>query len=135
MMPAPAPPVVRLREVRHRYGDTLAADGVSLDIPAGRMVGFIGPDGVGKSTWLGLIAGARKLQHGTVEVLDAASGATRPVPIIGRSLGQDLGVVVVDVTGAIDPGDSADVVPRPAGTSTVALKHVSVGSDGFRRPR
>jgi ribosome-dependent ATPase len=64
-----APPVVRLADVRHQYGDTLAADGVTLDIPAGRMVGFIGPDGVGKSTWLGLIAGARKIQHGTVEVL------------------------------------------------------------------
>jgi ribosome-dependent ATPase len=64
-----APPVVRLAEVRHRYGETLAADGLSLDIPAGRMVGFIGPDGVGKSTWLGLIAGARKIQHGKVEVL------------------------------------------------------------------
>ena len=66
---APESPVVRLTDVRHQYGDTLAADGVSLDIPAGRMVGFIGPDGVGKSTWLGLIAGARKIQHGKVEVL------------------------------------------------------------------
>ena len=66
---APESPVVRLTDVRHQYGDTLAADAVSLDIPAGRMVGFIGPDGVGKSTWLGLIAGARKIQHGTVEVL------------------------------------------------------------------
>ena len=66
---APESPVVRLTDVRHQYGDTLAADAVSLDIPAGRMVGFIGPDGVGKSTWLGLIAGARKIQHGTIEVL------------------------------------------------------------------
>ena len=66
---APESPVVRLTDVRHQYGDTLAADGVSLDIPAGRMVGFIGPDGVGKSSWLGLIAGARKIQHGTIEVL------------------------------------------------------------------
>ncbi len=64
-----APPVLRLADVRHRYGDTVAADGVTLELPAGRMVGFIGPDGVGKSTWLGLIAGARKIQHGTVEVL------------------------------------------------------------------
>jgi ribosome-dependent ATPase len=74
-----APAVVRLADVRHQYGDTLAADGVSLDIPAGRMVGFIGPDGVGKSTWLGLIAGARKIQHGTVEVLggDMADGRHR----------------------------------------------------------
>ncbi|WEN43370.1 Ribosome-associated ATPase [Thauera sp. GDN1] len=66
---AAVPPVARLIDVRHRYGETLAAAGVTLDIPAGRMVGFIGPDGVGKSTWLGLIAGARRIQHGAVEVL------------------------------------------------------------------
>ena len=70
-------PVARLVDVEHRYGDTLAADHVSLDIPAGRMVGFIGPDGVGKSTWLGLIAGARKLQSGTLEVLGGSMASTR----------------------------------------------------------
>ena len=71
--PAPAatalPPVVRLVDVHHRYGDTRAADALTLDLPAGCMVGFIGPDGVGKSTWLGLVAGARRIQRGTVEVL------------------------------------------------------------------
>ena len=67
-MTTPAP-VVRLGSLTHRYGDVAAADGVDLDLPAGCMIGFIGPDGVGKSTWLGLIAGARKIQHGTVEVL------------------------------------------------------------------
>jgi ribosome-dependent ATPase len=67
---APAsPPAVRLIDVHHRYADTRAADALTLDLPAGRMVGFIGPDGVGKSTWLGLIAGARRIQRGTVEVL------------------------------------------------------------------
>ena len=62
-------PVARLVSVTHRYGDTLAAADVSLDIPAGCMVGFIGPDGVGKSTLLALIAGARTIQSGTIEVL------------------------------------------------------------------
>jgi len=62
-------PVARLVSVTHRYGDTLAAAEVSLDIPAGCMVGFIGPDGVGKSTLLGLIAGARAIQTGTIAVL------------------------------------------------------------------
>jgi len=62
-------PVVRLREVCHRYGSTSALDRVSLDIPAGRVTGLIGPDGVGKSTLLGLIAGAKRLQDGAVEVL------------------------------------------------------------------
>ena len=35
-----------------RYGDVIALDGIDLDIPAGRMVGLIGPDGVGKSSLL-----------------------------------------------------------------------------------
>ncbi|MBL8464918.1 MAG: ATP-binding cassette domain-containing protein [Thauera sp.] len=60
---------MRLIDVHHRYADTRAADALTLDLPAGRMVGFIGPDGVGKSTWLGLVAGARTIQRGTVEVL------------------------------------------------------------------
>ena len=38
-----------------RYGDVVALDDVTIDIPAGCMVGFIGPDGVGKSTLLSLL--------------------------------------------------------------------------------
>ncbi|MBP7394013.1 MAG: ribosome-associated ATPase/putative transporter RbbA [Zoogloea sp.] len=74
MTPAP---VIRLAGLTHRYGKVLAADGVDLELPAGCMVGFIGPDGVGKSTWLGLIAGARKIQQGTVEVLGGDMASQR----------------------------------------------------------
>src|SRR5512139_998228 len=61
--------VARVRGVSLRYGKTLALDGVDLDIPAGCMAGFIGPDGVGKSSLFSLIAGARAIQSGTVLVL------------------------------------------------------------------
>lgn len=61
--------VVTLENVVHCYGTSTAVNGVSLTIPAGQIVGFIGPDGVGKSTLLGLIGGARKLQQGRVQVL------------------------------------------------------------------
>ncbi len=61
--------VARLTGVTHRYGQTAALDGVELEIPAGRMIGLIGPDGVGKSTLLALISGVRKIQAGTVEAL------------------------------------------------------------------
>ncbi|MEN6507801.1 MAG: ribosome-associated ATPase/putative transporter RbbA, partial [Smithella sp.] len=62
--------VARLHDVSLRYGrKTLALDGVSLDVPAGCMVGFIGPDGVGKSTLFSLVAGARVIQAGRIEVL------------------------------------------------------------------
>ena len=66
----PATRVARLQEVSLRYGKTLALDGISMDIPAGRMVGLIGPDGVGKSSLLALLAGARAVQQGRVEALD-----------------------------------------------------------------
>jgi len=61
--------VARLHEVGVRYGKICALDEVSLDIPAGCMAGLIGPDGVGKSSLLALIAGARAIQTGRVEVL------------------------------------------------------------------
>ena len=71
--------VASVRQVRLRYGDVIALDGIDLDIPAGRMVGLIGPDGVGKSSLLSLLAGVRIIQEGTVEVLggDMASKAHR----------------------------------------------------------
>ena len=68
-MSAPHAVVASLAGVSLRYGQTRAVDDVSLDIPANRMVGLIGPDGVGKSSLLALIAGARKLQDGQVHVL------------------------------------------------------------------
>ena len=62
-------PVARTVGVRLRYGKTEALAGIDLDLPAGCMVGLIGPDGVGKSSLLALLAGARALQEGQVQVL------------------------------------------------------------------
>jgi ribosome-dependent ATPase len=62
-------PVVRLRDVGLRYGKAQALAGITLDLPSGCIVGVIGPDGVGKSSLFALIAGARRIQSGTIEVL------------------------------------------------------------------
>ena len=69
--------VVRLAGVSLRYGATLALDGIDLEVPAGRMVGLIGPDGVGKSSLLSLAAGARRIQAGRVEVLGGDMASVR----------------------------------------------------------
>ena len=58
-----------ISHLTHRYGKTLALDDLSLTLPRGLTVGLIGPDGVGKSTLLGLIAGVRQLQQGELHVL------------------------------------------------------------------
>lgn len=61
--------VVRAQDVGLSYGKTRALREIDLDIPAGCMVGLIGPDGVGKSSLLSLIAGARTMQKGQIKVL------------------------------------------------------------------
>ena len=63
-------PVIIGNHISLRYGDTLALKDVSISIPKGKVIGVIGPDGVGKSTLFSLIAGARKLQVGDLRVLD-----------------------------------------------------------------
>ncbi|MCD1627686.1 ribosome-associated ATPase/putative transporter RbbA [Seohaeicola saemankumensis] len=64
-----AGPVVRAEGLSLQYGKVRALDAVSIDLPAGCIVGLIGPDGVGKSSFLALIAGARKIQAGRLDVL------------------------------------------------------------------
>lgn len=59
----------RVSGVSLRYRKVLALDGIDLDIPAGRTVAMIGPDGVGKSSLFSLIAGARAISEGHIEVL------------------------------------------------------------------
>ena len=58
-----------ISHLTHRYGKTLALDDLSLTLPRGLTVGLIGPDGVGKSTLLALIAGVRRIQSGELHVL------------------------------------------------------------------
>jgi ribosome-dependent ATPase len=143
-------PAVRVELVGHRYGKTIALDNVSLSIPTGSTVAFIGPDGVGKSTLLGLIAGVRRIQSGTVSVLDGnmASGAHRDAVApriaympqgLGRNLYPTLSVVEnIDFFGrlygqsAVERGlriarlleaTSLDAFPdRPAGKLSGGMK-------------
>ena len=62
-------PVAVIESLTQRYGKVTALDDVTVRIPSDCMVGLIGPDGVGKSTLLGIIAGARQNQSGSVTVL------------------------------------------------------------------
>ena len=52
--------VVSVTNVSQRYGAAIALDAIDLKIPGQKMIGLIGPDGVGKSTLLGMIAGVRQ---------------------------------------------------------------------------
>ncbi|GJL61656.1 MAG: ABC transporter ATP-binding protein/permease [Nitrospirales bacterium] len=89
--------IANVTGVTHLYRKTRALDDVTAEIPSGRMVGLLGPDGVGKSTLLGLIAGARKIQVGTIHVLggdmanDRHRNATCPrIAYMPQGLGKNL---------------------------------------------
>lgn len=70
-------PVVELVDVSLKYRAKQALENINLSIPADAVVGFIGPDGVGKSSLLSLIAGARKLQQGRLTVLGGNMASRR----------------------------------------------------------
>jgi ribosome-dependent ATPase len=61
--------VAKINKLSHKYGNIIALENITLDIPAGKMIGFIGPDGVGKSTLLSIISGVKIIQTGDVDVL------------------------------------------------------------------
>jgi len=71
------PPVAEIDGVSLRYRKVVALRDVTLAIPAGRMVGLIGPDGVGKSSLLSLIAGARAIRQGGIRVLGSDMAQAR----------------------------------------------------------
>lgn len=60
---------IRVEGVSHAYNGRNVLHDISLTLPAGQTIAFIGPDGVGKSTLLGLIAGVRHLQRGSIHTL------------------------------------------------------------------
>lgn len=87
----------RLTGVRHVYRDVVALDGIDLSLPAGCLVGLIGPDGVGKSTLLSLIAGVRVVQSGEVEVFGSnievptsRAGVVSRIAYMPQGLGRNL---------------------------------------------
>ncbi|QTL04061.1 ribosome-associated ATPase/putative transporter RbbA [Aquabacter sp. L1I39] len=57
------------RGVRHLYGAYVALKGIDLDLNAGASLALVGPDGVGKSTLLALLAGSKAVQGGVVRAL------------------------------------------------------------------
>jgi ribosome-dependent ATPase len=111
---------VRLRGVSLRYGKTSALLDVRLEIPSGRMIGFIGPDGVGKSSLLSLVAGSRAVQTGRVEALggDMADARHRQavcprIAYMPQGLGKNLYATLsvsenIDFFGRLFGHDSAE---------------------------
>src|SRR4051794_6411751 len=139
-----------VRAITHRYRNVVALDDVSIEIPANKMIGIIGPDGVGKSTLLGILAGVRTIQSGHAEVLGGniddprfRTGVSARIAYLPQGLGKNLYPTLsivenVDFFGRLfgqsreerewrikDLFDSTDLTPfrdRPAGKLSGGMK-------------
>lgn len=61
-------PAIRIRDLVFRRGRRTILDGISMDIPYGAIVAFMGPSGVGKTTILRLISGQLRPEEGSIEI-------------------------------------------------------------------
>lgn len=59
---------VETRDLRRRFGPTLAVDGVSLTVPKGCVYGFMGRNGAGKTTTLKMLLGLVRPDAGTIRI-------------------------------------------------------------------
>ncbi len=77
--------MIRLQELRKRYGDVEAVAGIDLEIERGEFFGLLGPNGAGKTTTLKLILGLTRPNGGSVHVFD--SPVDGPSPERNRRIG------------------------------------------------
>jgi ABC-2 type transport system ATP-binding protein len=67
-LPLPPVPALSLRGLAKRFGDKIAVDGISLDVPAGSFYGIVGPNGAGKTTTLSMATGLLRPDFGSAHV-------------------------------------------------------------------
>ena len=100
--PIKADPIIRIRDLVFRRGKKTILDGISMDIPRGQVVAFMGPSGAGKTTLLQLIAGQLRPDAGSIEVdgVDVSSLTRSELYRFRRNIGVLLqnGALFTDLT-------------------------------------
>ncbi len=69
--------MIRVENLTKKYGDLTAVDNVSMDVKRGELVGIIGPDGAGKTTFLRMLSGALEPTSGSLFVNDKTFSENR----------------------------------------------------------
>jgi ABC-2 type transport system ATP-binding protein len=78
---------LEVRELRKRYGPTVALDGVSFTVAEGEIFGLLGPNGAGKTTLLSILSCLLEASAGEARLLG------RPVSLVDRELRRWIGIV------------------------------------------
>ena len=79
-------PLLSVRGVSVRFGGLVALDGVTFDVPEGRIVGLIGPNGAGKTTLFNVVTRIYRASAGDIFLEDRSLLTARPHEIIGLGI-------------------------------------------------
>ena len=63
-------PIISIQNLRKKFGNIIAVDGISFNVEKGQMFGLVGPDGAGKSTTIRILCGLLSSDEGDVKILD-----------------------------------------------------------------
>jgi iron(III) transport system ATP-binding protein len=130
------PASVEVTDVRKTFGDTVAVDGVSLQVPPSQTLALLGPSGCGKTTLLRIIAGLDRPDVGSVRIGgEEVEGPRRYVPAERRRVGlvfQDI-ALFPHLSVARNVGYGLSRAEVAAGRAAEALDLVRLGHLADRR--
>ena len=95
-------PVLSVQGLNKRFGAVVAADTLTLDIPAGQKVSLIGANGAGKTTFVNMVTGYLRPDSGSISLdgLDIAGRSPRKVAQLGISRSFQIPQLFVELTAA-----------------------------------
>jgi branched-chain amino acid transport system ATP-binding protein len=124
-------PVLSVRGLDKRFGAVVAADALTLDIPAGQKVSLIGANGAGKTTFVNMVTGYLKPDSGSIELdgTDIGRRSPRSVARLGISRSFQIPQLFIELTAA------ENLAVAISGVSTQALSFHSPADTHSRRDK
>ncbi len=122
-------PVLAVEGLNKRFGAVVAADNLTISIPAGQKVSLIGANGAGKTTFVNLVTGYLKPDSGKIELEGRAIGKQSPrdVARLGISRSFQIPQLFIELTAA------ENVIVAISGTKAVPLSFTSPAEAQDRR--
>ena len=120
-------PVLSVRKLDKRFGAVVAADALTLDIPAGQKVSLIGANGAGKTTFVNMVTGYLKPDSGSISLdgRDVGGYSPRKVARLGISRSFQIPQLFIELTAA----ENLTVAVSGAGTKNLSFHSPALARD------